>query len=137
MTRDEFERTARPLMLDVMGVEVAAKPKVFASGRYGWSYNSVILVSGTRYRVTGNVVVEEGRLLAAVQRLRGKHNHIGLLELREAVNLSRDSFDHELLDLWRASRITLSGPERQLSDAERAAAIVHYGEQLYWVSLVD
>jgi hypothetical protein len=81
-----------------------------------------------------------GRLLEeAFERLdrqKGSHNLVSLVELRREVPVGRPAFDGELQRLRRAGRFSLSGAEGRhgISQEERDAGIPEDGALLLFVS---
>jgi hypothetical protein len=73
---------------------------------------------------------------ARLDRDRGGHNHVSLVELRRAVPIDRTAFDAGLQDLRRAGRYTLSAAEGRhgLRAEEQDAAIHEDGSLLLFVS---
>lgn len=73
---------------------------------------------------------------ARLDRERGGHNHVSLVDLRQAVPMNRAIFDTELQQLRRAGRYSLSAAEGRhgLRDEERDAGIFEDGTLLLFVS---
>jgi hypothetical protein len=71
-----------------------------------------------------------------LDRRRGGHNHVSLVELRGAVPVGRATFDAGLQDLRRAGRYTLSAAEGRhgISPAEQEAGLHEDGALLLYVS---
>jgi hypothetical protein len=73
---------------------------------------------------------------ARLDRERGGHNHVSLVELRRAVPVERSEFDAGLQHLRRAGRYSLSAAEGRhgIRDDERTAGILEDGSLLLFVS---
>jgi hypothetical protein len=71
-----------------------------------------------------------------LDRQRGAHNAVSLVDLRRALPVDRQVFDSELRELRRARRYTLSGAEGRhgISPEERDAGIYEDGSLLLYVS---
>jgi hypothetical protein len=71
-----------------------------------------------------------------LDRQRGGHNHVSLVELRRAVPVDRATFDAGLQDLRRAGRYTLSAAEGRhgISPADQEAGLHEDGALLLYVS---
>ncbi len=71
-----------------------------------------------------------------LDRERGGHNHVSLVDLRRAVPVERGAFDAGLQQLRRAGRYSLSAAEGRhgISEDERTAGIVEDGSLLLFVS---
>lgn len=73
---------------------------------------------------------------ARLDRERGGHNHVSLVELRRAVPMARSAFDAGLQELRRAGRYSLSAAEGRhgIGDEERENGITEDGSLLLFVS---
>ena len=73
---------------------------------------------------------------ARLDRERGGHNHVSLVDLRRALALDRPAFDAVLQDLRRSARYTLSAAEGRhgLHAEEQEAGIHEDGALLLFVS---
>ena len=71
-----------------------------------------------------------------LERERGGHNHVSLVELRRAVPVERAAFDAGLQLLRHSGRYTLSAAEGRhgLSDEERDGGLYEDGNLLLFVS---
>jgi hypothetical protein len=71
-----------------------------------------------------------------LDRQRGGHNHVSLVDLRRAVPVDRHAFDAGLQDLRRGGRYTLSAAEGRhgISPADREAGLYEDGSLLLYVS---
>jgi hypothetical protein len=71
-----------------------------------------------------------------LDRQRGGHNHVSLVDLRRAVPVDRPTFDAGLQDLRRASRYTLGAAEGRhgISPADQEAGLHEDGSLLLYVS---
>jgi hypothetical protein len=71
-----------------------------------------------------------------LDRQRGSHNAVSLVDLRRALAMDRQSFDAELQELRRTRRYTLSGAEGRhgITPEEREAGIYEDGSMLLYVS---
>jgi hypothetical protein len=71
-----------------------------------------------------------------IDRQKGAHNFVSLMELRRVLPLPRERFDAELRQLRVAGRYTLSAAEGRhgISSEERAAGIIEDGSLLLYVS---
>jgi hypothetical protein len=71
-----------------------------------------------------------------LNREKGSHNFVSLVDLRRALPMDCAAFDAALQELRRAGRYTLSGAEGRhgLTPDERAAGISEQGTLLLYVS---
>ena len=71
-----------------------------------------------------------------LDRQRGGHNHVSLVDLRRAVAVDRPTFDAGLQDLRRAGRYTLSAAEGRhgITPADQEAGVHEDGSLLLYVS---
>ena len=71
-----------------------------------------------------------------IDRQKGAHNFVSLVDLRQVLPLPRDVFDAELRKLRIDGRYTLSGAEGRhgITNEDRAAGIVEHGSLLLYVS---